>query len=248
MATLNRPLVLALTLDETFANADSKDRDALLDVMDSSPDKLRLIYMSHESAQTLIQLAARAELPVPEMFLADTGTTALKGDGAATIEPLQRNIVQLWPGKETVTRLLNPVPGLKLLEDDAPCRQAIEFENDEAQEAARQKIDGIGCHMSLRGGNRADVLPFGVDLGSSLGRWFVQENISPAHALAFGETLGDLSLFGRGWKGAVFAHAPDELKREAGQYHNVQIAKADGPAGVLSVLRFFGWLELSGVA
>lgn len=248
MASLNRPLVLALTLDETFTAGERKDHDALLDVMDSSQENLRLVYMSHESSETLIQLAAKAELPVPEMFLADTGTTALKGNGEGTIEPLQRNIIQLWPGKEAVTRALKPVSGITLKEDDAPCRQAIEYESEDALQSAREKVDEIGCHVASRGFGRMDILPYGVDMGSSLGRWFVQENISPAHVLAFGESMGDLSLFGRGWRGAVFSHAPDELKAEAGQYHNVRIAAADGPAAILDILRYYGWLEMSGVA
>jgi hypothetical protein len=247
MASLNRPLVLALTLDETFAKGERKDLETLLDIMDSSQEDLRLVYMSHETAEVLIRLAAEAELPVPEMFLADTGTTALKGDGTGTIEPLQRNIIQLWPGKDAVTRTLTGVPGVTLKDDDAPCRQAIEFENEEALTATREKVDEIGCHVAMRGSSRVDVLPYGVDMGSSLGRWFVQENISPAHVLAFGESEGDLSLFGRGWRGAVFAHAPEELKREAGQYHNVRVTDSDGPAAVLDVLRYHGWLEMSGV-
>jgi hydroxymethylpyrimidine pyrophosphatase-like HAD family hydrolase len=248
MSMLSRPLVLAITLDESFATAAASERERMLGVFDASAEDLKLVYMSHESSGTLIQLAARAELPVPAMFLADSGTTALKGDGTGTIEPLQRNIIQLWPGKDSVTRALKDLPGVKLVDDDAPCRQAIEIESDEAFETARAKADEIGCHLSTRRGTRRDVLPFGVDLGSSLGRWMVQENISPANVLAVGQYVGDASLFGRGWRGALFAQAQDALRAEAGSYHNVYTARTNGPQAVMDGLRYFGWLAMSGVA
>jgi hydroxymethylpyrimidine pyrophosphatase-like HAD family hydrolase len=242
---LQRPLVLALDLDSSFLEGEESERSDLLDLLDHSREQLHLIYMSHGTAEELIGLAAQATLPVPDIFLADSGTTALKGDGSATVEPLQRNILQLWPGKEVVTRTIKDLEGVEMLEDDAPCRQAVKYENDEAYEALRAKVEGIGCHLQLRRNNRVDLLPYGVDKGSSLGRWIVQKNISPEHVLAYGESLGDVSLFGRGWKGVCFPHGPEEMVAEATRFHNVYVAKHDGPAGVLDGLRHFGWISMA---
>ena len=82
---LQRPLVLALDLDSTFMEGEESDRSDLLDLLDHSREQLHLVYMSHGTAEELIGLAAQATLPVPDIFLADSGTTALKGDGSATV-------------------------------------------------------------------------------------------------------------------------------------------------------------------
>jgi hydroxymethylpyrimidine pyrophosphatase-like HAD family hydrolase len=242
---LIRPLILALDLDETFLEGDAQAKQDLQDLLDSNKEQIRLVYTSHGTAEELIGLAAKAELPVPDVFLSDSGTTALKGDGSGTIDQLQRNIVQLWPGKAAVTRLVDKVEGATLLEDDSPCRQAVQYDTEEALEALRQGADDIGCHLVLRRHNRVDVLPYGVDKGSSLGRWVVEENITPMHVLAFGESLGDVSLFGRGWKGVCFPHGPQEMVAEATRFHNVYVAKFDGPAGVIDGLRHHGWVAVA---
>ncbi len=248
MSSISRPLILSTILDESFTESDKNDLSTLLDIFDSSQENLRLVYMSHDNSENLIQLAAKAELPVPEMFLADTGTTALKGDGTGTIEPLQRSIIQLWPGKDAVHKALSELPGVKTLEDDAPCRQSIKIDNEEAVEALKLKIDEIGCQIERIGDHDAAILPYGVDMGSSLGRWFVQENISPSQAISFGVSAADVSLFGRGWRGGIYAGAPESLLKEAGEYHNVHVSKSTGATAVLETLRHFGWLEMTGVA
>jgi hydroxymethylpyrimidine pyrophosphatase-like HAD family hydrolase len=178
------------------------------------------------------------------MILADSGTTALKGDGTNTVEPLQRNILQLWPGKDPVVRALKDLQGVRAIEDSAPCRQGFHYETTDALAQAKAKAEEIGCQIQSRGTGRFDVLPFGVDKGSTVGRWLVQENIAPAQVLAFGEDHGDTSLFGRGWRGVVFPHAPAEMIQEAHRFRHVYMVPADGAKGVLEGLRHFGWLEV----
>ena len=247
MPMLAKPLYLSIDLDETFVSSPESDRDELLRLFETSQEAVRLIYTSHDSADQLISIAAGAHLPVPEMFLADTGTTALKGDGTGTIEPLQRNVIQLWPGKDAVQNALRDLKGVHMVTDSAHCRQMIELDSQEAYDAARVKIVALGCTLELRQGKRHDVLPFGVDKGTSLGRWLVQENVSPANFLAIGQAAGDLSLFGRGWRGAVFAHGDPELKAAGARFHNVRVLKHSGARGVLDALQSFGWLEMSAV-
>ena len=244
-AALVRPLVLAVDLDETFASGDGSNRETLFSVLEAHADDVRLIYMSHDSAEKLIGIAADAELPVPAVFMADSGTTVLKGDGTGTIEPIQRNIIQLWPGKETVAKLIAELDGVTAIEDEAPCRQGVKVEGDEALEALRERVDSLGCHIDRRGDGEWNILPFGVDKGTTLGRYVVDENLAPNAVLAIAEHTGDDCLFGRGWRGGVFAHADSELKEFGDRFHNVTVLEQSGAAGVLDALRAQGWLELA---
>ena len=247
-AKLARPVMLAIDLDESFTQSDSGMREQLFGLIEESADDVRLVYMSHDSAENLIGLAASAELPVPEVFMADSGTTVLKGDGTGTIEPLQRNIIQLWPGKEAVQKALNEIEGVSILSDDAQCRQAFKAEGEEAIEQVRAKVDSLGCSFEPRGENEYYVMPYGVEKGSTLGRYLVESNIAPTSVLAFGETEGDQCLFGRGWRGAIFSHAPQSLKDTAGRFHNVHVLEESGAIAVLQALRSHGWLEMAAKA
>lgn len=241
--TLCKSLCVSIDLDETFVSASDAERDELLHLFENTEEQVSLIYTSNGPAEELIAAAAKAHMPVPDMFLADSGTTALKGDGSGTIEPLQRNIIQLWPGKENMQKVLGEFSGVKLIDDAAPCRQMVEINDEETLEAVREKIDGMGCSVEHREENRYDVLPYGVNKGASLGRWIVQENVAPSSFIAFSSSAGDFALCGRGWRAAVFAGAPDSLKQECDRFHNVRILDADGPKGVVEALRHFGWLE-----
>lgn len=244
-AALVRPLVLAVDLDETFAAGDGSNRETLFSVLEAHADDVRLIYMSHDSAEKLIGIAADAELPVPAVFMADSGTTVLKGDGTGTIEPIQRNIIQLWPGKETVMKLIEELDGVTAIEDEAPCRQGVKVEGEEPLEALRARVDDVGCQIDRRGDGEWNILPFGVDKGTTLGRYVVEENLAPNSVLAIAEHTGDDCLFGRGWRGGVFAHADTELKEFGDRFHNVTVLEQSGAAGVMDALRAQGWLELA---
>lgn len=244
-AALVRPLVLAVDLDETFAAGDGSNRETLFSILEAHADDVRLIYMSHDSAEKLIGIAADAELPVPAVFMADSGTTVLKGDGTGTIEPIQRNIIQLWPGKETVMKLIEELDGVTAIEDEAPCRQGVKVEGEEPLEALRARVDDVGCQIDRRGDGEWNILPFGVDKGTTLGRYVVEENLAPNSVLAIAEHTGDDCLFGRGWRGGVFAHADTELKEFGDRFHNVTVLEQSGAAGVMDALRAQGWLELA---
>ena len=244
-ATLVRPLVLAVDLDASFSAGDGSNREILFSVLEAHADEVRLIYMSHDSAENLIGIAADAELPVPAVFMADSGTTVLKGDGTGTIEPIQRNIIQLWPGKEAVLKHIGEIDGVTAIDDEAQCRQGVKIAGDEALEALRAKADELGCHLDRRGDGEWNILPYGVDKGTTLGRYVVEENLAPNAVIAIAEHTGDDCLFGRGWRGGVFAHADEDLKEFGNRFHNVTVLEKSGAAGVLDALRVQGWLELA---
>ncbi len=244
-AKLTRPLFLAIDLDESFASADAASREELFGLLETNADDVRLMYMSHDSAENLIKLAASAELPVPELFMADSGTTLLKGDGSATIEPLQRDIIQLWPGKDAAQKTLSSVEGVELIDDNAHCRQGFKASTQEAVDEVAEKAKEIGCHVQPRGEGEYNLLPFGIEKGTTLGRYLVEKNIHPDNVLIIAEQTGDECMFGRGWKGAAFAHAPESLRAHASRFHNAFALEEDGPKGVLQALRMHGWIERS---
>lgn len=243
-ARLARPLVLSIDIDETFVDSAPEARADLFALFEAHADDVQLVYTSHEPAERLIELAAKAELPVPAMFMADTGTTVLKGDASGTVEPLQRNIIQLWPGTESVEKAIAGIEGLTQLEDGALCRQSVKVEGEEAMAALQEKVAELGCHTAERGEGELYILPYGVDKGTTLGRFLVEGNINPNDVLAIGEAEGDDCLFGRGWRGAAFGHAVASVKEIGDKFHNVVVLDESGAGAVLEALRRHDWLEM----
>lgn len=243
-ARLARPLVLAIDIDETFVDSAADARAELFALFEAHADDVQLIYTSHEPAEKLIELAANAELPVPNMFMADTGTTVLKGDASGTVEPLQRNIIQLWPGKEAVQKAIESTDGVDLIEDGALCRQSVKVSSQEALDALQEKIAELGCHHADKAEGEIYVLPYGVDKGTTLGRYLVEMNVNPNDVLAIGAAEGDDCLFGRGWRGAAFGHSVASVKDIGNKFHNVAVLETSGAVAVLEALRQHNWLEM----
>ena len=243
-ARLVRPLLLSIDLDDTFVESSAEARADLFALFEAHADDVQLVYTSHEPAEKLIEIAARAELPVPAMFMADSGTTVLRGDASGTVEPLQRNIIQLWPGKESVQKAIKAIAGLTLLEDGALCRESVKVEGEEALQTLQEKVQELGCHVDLKAPGEYFVLPYGVDKGTTLGRFLVEKNVNPNDVLAMGEAEGDDCLFGRGWRGAAFGHAVDSVREIGDRFHNVVVLKTSGAEAVLEALRQHNWVEV----
>jgi hypothetical protein len=125
------------------------------------------------------------------------------------------------------------------------CRALSEQAPGTYKGALKVKADELGCHIDRRGDGEWNILPFGVDKGTTLGRYVVEENLAPNAVIAIAEHTGDDCLFGRGWRGAVFAHADGNLKEFGDRFHNVTVLEKSGAAGVLDALRAQGWLELA---
>ena len=158
---------------------------------------------------------------------------------------MQRDIIQLWPGKEAVQKALGEIEGVTLDDDSAPCRQRFEVTGDEVMEQVREKAVVLGCHINMRRENAYDLLPYGIDKGTTLGRYIVEKNINPNSVLAIVEANGDQCLFGRGWRGATFAHAPQHLRDFSDRFHNAMALKESGPKGVLEAIKTHMWIERS---
>jgi len=243
-ARLARPLVLSIDIDETFVESTKEASADLFALFEAHADDVQLVYTSHDPAERLIELAANAELPVPAMFMADTGTTVLKGDASGTVEPLQRNIIQLWPGKESVLKALDGISGLTVLEDGALCRHSIKVEGEESLTALQEKVTELGCAVADKAEGEVYVLPYGVDKGTTLGRFLVEMNVNPNDVLAIGAAEGDDCLFGRGWRGAAFGHAVASVKEIGDKFHNVAVLEDTGAIAVMQALRAHNWLEM----
>ena len=85
-----------------------------------------------------------------------------------------------------------------------------------------------------------DVLPRGVDKGSTLRRVLEWLGVREEACVVAGDSLNDLSLFETGIRGVVVGNCEPALRRSVADLEGVYLAEGEGVAGVLEGLRHHG--------
>lgn len=117
------PLVLATDLDGTFAGGDREGGRALQQAIATHP-AATLIYVTGRSVGSVRDLIARESLPLPNVLIADIGTSVTWGAGPARMADVEAEIGARWPGVEPVRDALSRVHGLEPQDVAAPRRSS----------------------------------------------------------------------------------------------------------------------------
>lgn len=88
-----------------------------------------------------------------------------------------------------------------------------------------------------------DVLPRGVNKGSTLRRVLRWLNVDERGCIVAGDSLNDLALFETGLRGIVVGNCEPALRRRVANMKHVYRARGVGAAGVLEGLKHHGYLR-----
>lgn len=122
-------------------------------------------------------------------------------------------------------------PGDRTLGPDAE-RQAREV----AEEVAR-RLDGLGVDVVVSANVFLDVLPRGVDKGSTLLRVLAWLEAVEGECVVAGDSLNDLALFETGLRGIAVGNCEPALRRRVARLESVYQATGEGVVGILEGLR-----------
>lgn len=264
--------VLASDLDGTLADGSTAARVELLGRL-RSLQGARLVYVTGRAPASARDLMERARLPAPDVLIADVGTTVLRGDGFEPVATIEAELARDWPGADTVRARLAALPGLTEQDVDAPRRVSYwidqvrlqrgehedafaarapddpSFQSGAARAAAAVGAEAAGrlapltVDVLVSANVFLDVLPRGVNKGSTLLRVLAWLGAEPATCVVAGDSLNDLALFETGLRGIVVGNCEPALaERVAGSGH-VYRARGKGAAGVLEGLRHHGWFS-----
>jgi hydroxymethylpyrimidine pyrophosphatase-like HAD family hydrolase len=262
--------VLATDLDGTLAHGDPALRASLAGWLRARP-AAGLIYVSGRTPEAVTELAARIALPEPDALIADIGTSVLRGLGPERIDEIELELEGLWPGAQPVRERLAGLRGLALQNVRAPRRAAYWIEpvrrlraetadpfaapapddrslGDEAAALAAsvgaqaaERLADLDVDVLVSSNAFLDVLPRGVNKGSTLRRVLTWLGAPDDACVVAGDSLNDLALFETGFKGIVVGNCEPALRPRIAGMERVYVARAEGVAGILEGLRHHGF-------
>ena len=124
--------------------------------------------------------------------------------------------------------------------DDVAARIAMS-----AAAEVRKALTGLDVDVLVSANVFLDVLPRGVNKGSTLRRVLQWMDGDEANCIVAGDSLNDLTLFETGLRGIVVGNCEPALAQRVTNMGQVYCAQAAGASGVLEGLRYHGHLRTS---
>ncbi|MBW3534283.1 MAG: HAD family hydrolase [Gemmatimonadetes bacterium] len=114
---------------------------------------------------------------------------------------------------------------------------------DAVARRAASALEGMEVDVLLSANVFLDVLPRGVDKGSTLRRVLAWLGAEEDDCVVAGDSLNDLALFQTGMRGIVVGNCEPALRERVAGMERVYQARGEGVAGVLEGLRHHGHPE-----
>jgi len=232
-------MLLATDLDGTFLGGDEESKNELYRLM-KQPD-IMLVFVTGRGLQSVMSLFEEETLlPNPHYIICDVGATVVHGKNLQPIEPIQSGIESKWPGNEMVLEKFSGVPGLSL--QPVPQNRRCAFFYEEGVTNLDEVVTistGLGCDVIESAGKYIDVLPAGVNKGTTLMQLMQLINIETERILVAGDTMNDLAMYETGYNAVVVGNAEEKLLHATKAASHVFHAASHGCGGILQALRHF---------
>lgn len=231
-------MLLATDLDGTFLGGSQKDKLTLYRMIRDHND-IHLLFVTGRGIESVMPLLNDAIIPNPDYVICDVGATVLNGRTLEPIQPIQSQIEKKWPGQLTLRKKLKSIKGLTFQEIPQQRRCSFFYNHETDIEQVKRIAAEYQCDILLSAGQYLDILPQGVNKGSSLVQLVKLLNIPEQQILVAGDTFNDFSLFQTGYKGVVVKGAEAALIEETKNLPQVFLASKAGAGGILESLQYF---------
>lgn len=230
-------MLIATDLDGTFLAGSPSHKATLYRFITHDPHT-QLAYVTGRGLPLVLPLLDEPELARPDYIICDVGATLTDGDGTL-ISPLMREVTDRWPGEHVIAKALADLPGLQRQEQPQARRVSFYCSADAVTAEVAERVQALGCDLLYSAERYLDVLPPGVNKGSSLRRLVAHLDLDPEQVLVAGDTLNDLSMFTHGFKGVCVGESEPALLQATAGLSHVFHATAPGCDGILQALRHF---------
>lgn len=231
-------LLLATDLDGTFLGGKSVHKQQLYRMIRSRQD-IRLVFVTGRGLETVIPLLNDPVIPHPDYIICDVGATLVNGRSLDPIQPIQSAIEAKWPGRLATKNKLKKVNGLRWQEVPQTRRSSYFYDEQTDMEHLREVVEGLNCDLLISAGKFLDVLPRGVNKGSTLKQLIKLLQFPEENILVAGDTMNDLSLYKTGYKGVVVGRAEPKLLEAVKGMDAIYCAEDAGAGGILEAINHF---------
>ncbi len=233
-------LVLATDLDGTFLEGNAQTKQYFYSKLASLCEQVLLIYTTGRPVATVKSFCQRGYLPYPHFVLGDHGTHIVGGMDFTPVSHLQDTISLTWNnGNQTLRDLLQSEPGIQLQPIDPPYRVAYYYDPHRLESKTLEKIHQAGFDYILSCDMYLDILPKGVNKGSSLLNLLDDLKISHEIVVTSGDSLNDLPLFQTGLKSIAVGNSEPKLIEIVKQLNNVYHSQFPGILGIMDGLQHY---------
>ena len=200
-----------------------------------------------QSVARVLATDASHGLAAPHLVIGDVGCTVACGVSLALVPPAMEPIEALWAGKsELLSQLLVDVPGLSPQPISVDRRLAFSYDPESFDSALIARIEAHGVDCLISDDRYFDVLPAGVNKGSTLLALLDWLQLDRQRVVTAGDSLNDLAMFETGLAGVMVGNAEPALQLQLPDLPNTYLARAQGCEGIVEGLIHFGFGYLLG--
>ncbi|MGJ1409429.1 glucosylglycerol-phosphate synthase [Sphingobacterium thalpophilum] len=228
-------MLLATDLDGTFLGGKMEDRLRLYRLIKANRD-IQLVFVTGRGLESVLPLLSDPLIPVPDFIIADVGATVVNGHTLEAIEPLQSEIEEKWPKTYAIRSELEEIPQLSYQHVPQQRRSSFYYESDVDRERVQQVADKYDCDIITSADRYLDLLPKGVNKGTTLRTLIEFLNIPADQVMVAGDTLNDLALFQIGFNGVAVGKSESSLLDAINELDTAYRAEAAGAGGILEYM------------
>ncbi len=241
-------LVLVTDLDGTLLGGATPERRRFYRWLAQQRQRVLHVFCTGRDLGSIARVLREDEpigLAAPHLVIGDVGCTVACGASLLPLPLAVDPIEQRWQDLEARLRpLLENQPGLspQPLSSNRRLAYYVDLERFDTSLIARLEAEGADCLVS--DSRYFDVLPAGVNKGSTLLALLQWLEVDHARVVTAGDTLNDLAMFETGLMGVMVGNAEPELLAQLPRLPQVYRARGEGCAGIAEGLRHFGFDHL----
>ena len=238
-------LVLVTDLDGTLLGGAAPERRRFYRWLAEQRERVLHVFCTGRDLTAIARVLQEDEpmgLAAPHLVIGDVGCTVACGASLLplplAVDPIERR----WSGLEQrLLPLLEAQPGLSPQPVHSCRRLAYTIDLERFNHSLIPEIEAHGVDCLISDNRYFDVLPAGVNKGSTLLTLLAWLEVDPATVVTAGDSLNDLAMFETGLKGVMVANAEPALLAQLPRLPAVYHARAEGCAGIAEGLHHFGF-------
>ncbi|MFN9623576.1 MAG: HAD family hydrolase [Cyanobacteriota bacterium] len=238
-------LVLVTDLDGTLLGGSPRWRRRLYRWLTVRRESVLHVFNTGRDLASIARLMegeAAMGMGAPHLVISDVGCTVACGASLRPFPQVVEPIERRWRGQaERVLPLLQTIPGLSAQPVSTVRRLAYLIDPALLDRSRLQAVAAHGVDCLVSGDKYLDVLPAGVNKGSTLKALIPWLDVSPDRVVTAGDSLNDLAMFETGLRGVMVGNAEPGLVEALPRLRRTYRARAHGCAGIVEGLRHFGY-------